>query len=171
MVGKCGSEMSSYIPAIVSLWLEYITYVPNSCLPISLDRLENEITRLTTFKALILVASSWLYTSSLPSSCQKLTDRPAPSGTSPWATCQGPGQGRVQEGGGRGHRDSPLQGWLVQQVSLLTLPTAGLFFSKYISPGWFTVKRPPTACSVSESPQLPPSGRPRGHPGRALQGL
>ena len=29
MVGKCGSEMSSYIPAIVSLCLEYITYDPN----------------------------------------------------------------------------------------------------------------------------------------------
>merc|ERR1719361_184581 len=29
MVGKCGSEMSGYIPAIVSLCLEYITYDPN----------------------------------------------------------------------------------------------------------------------------------------------
>ena len=26
MVGKCGSEMSSYIPAIISLCLEHITY-------------------------------------------------------------------------------------------------------------------------------------------------
>ena len=29
MVGKCGNEMSSYIPGIVSLCLEYITYDPN----------------------------------------------------------------------------------------------------------------------------------------------
>ena len=29
MVSKCGSEISSHIPAIVNLCLEYITYDPN----------------------------------------------------------------------------------------------------------------------------------------------